>query len=226
VRACDTEHAIVVPGPGRCGAADLAAMQPLEGDRIVYAFHFYYPMTFTLQGAPWSGAEHALLRAVPYPADPAWIASLTRHLDAAWAPPRELPRDPGALDPAAAESLRRHFAWQKARRALRDYAAAGCDRDHLARHMEPALAWAREHRVPLYCSQFGVHRPFTPPDSRARWLADVISLLESAGVGWAAWEYDGHFGLFVSAEDNSRTLDDPLRSALLLQPHLQPSGSP
>jgi hypothetical protein len=213
VRAEDRRHGVIVPGPGRCGPDDLAALHPLEDARLIYSFHFYDPLTFTLQGSPWEGGQYAPLRAVPYPADRAWVESLEAHLRAHSPPPR-LPTSPHTLDAETAEALRQHLALQQALRPLREYGRSGCDRSTLATYMEPAVAWARRHRVPLYCSQFGVYKPFAPPDSRCRWLADVTFLLREAGAGWAIWNYRGDCAILEGGDGEPRGVDAPLAAAL------------
>jgi endoglucanase len=215
VRAEDAGATVIVCGPRWSGAADLAALGPLPDDRLVYAFHFFYPMVFTLQGTPWAGPECAELYGVPYPPDPAYVAALIRHLAAA----AQSGHGRQKLDPVPAETanvapLLEHLASQKARQKLREYGEGGCDREQLAQQMEPALAWGRRHDVPIYCSQFGVCQASAPPASRCRWISDVTSLLRAAGAGWALWDYRGSFSIFERGAGDRWGVDRALLEAL------------
>jgi endoglucanase len=216
VRAEDARSAIIVCGPRWSGAADLAALCPLPRAGLVYAFHFFHPMVFTLQGAPWGGLECARLHGVPYPADPVRVAALIRHLARTSAPTDRGPvrHPPGSTGAAQLAPLLHHLNLQKAQQKLREYGESRCDRDRLAEQMEPALAWGRGHNVPVYCSQFGVYQASAPPASRRRWLSDVTSLLRAAGVGGAVWDYRGGFSIFERGAGGRWAVDPGLRETL------------
>lgn len=65
------------------------------------------------------------------------------------------------------------------------------DRAALSRTLEPARAFARKYRVPLYVGEFGAVR-WAP--GAERWFADQISLFEAEGWDWsyhAFREWDG-----------------------------------
>jgi len=49
--------------------------------------------------------------------------------------------------------------------------------------------------VPLYCGEFGVYKAYADVQSRANWIGDMRTALESRQIGWAMWDYDGNFGL-------------------------------
>ena len=71
--------------------------------------------------------------------------------------------------------------------------------------------------MPIYCGEFGVHKPFAPAADRAAWLHDMRVALEAHGIGWAMWDYQDNFGLVTKS--NGKTTPDPLLvNALGLHP--------
>lgn len=68
------------------------------------------------------------------------------------------------------------------------------NRDEIMRQVRIAYDVAQQHDKPLYCGEFGVIF-YTPDDIRARWYADIVSVFEELGIGWANWDYKGGFGL-------------------------------
>lgn len=168
IRAVDRRHTIIVCGHGWSGPDDLPAIRPLEDDNIVYTFHFYLPHEFTHQGATWGSAHWRPLRNVPYP--------LTRE--------NVQPLLTGLPENSAA--------------ALRRLAEEGVNLAWIEKRMQPVIEYQQRYQVPLYCGEFGVYRAFSPPDSRTRWLADVVQTLRKGRIGWAMWDYKGGFALLRS----------------------------
>ncbi len=83
------------------------------------------------------------------------------------------------------------------------------------------VALARATGLPLYCDEWGA-LPATPRADRLRWYADLRSVLEKYGIGWATWEYAGGFGI-VNAQ---RRVDQGLAAVLLgPAPRLEPIAS-
>jgi hypothetical protein len=58
----------------------------------------------------------------------------------------------------------------------------------LTRAMQPALDFARKHRVHLYVGEFSAIR-IAPGDSAAKYLADLIDLFEQNGFDWSYHAY-------------------------------------
>lgn len=95
------------------------------------------------------------------------------------------------------------------------------DRTVLEELIAKPIAVARERGLPLYCGEWGA-LPAAPRADRLRWYADLRSVLEKYGIGWATWEYKGGFGV-VSAE---RQVDEGLKEVLLGPgPRLEPIAS-
>jgi endoglucanase len=169
LRTVAPRHTLVVSGHRYAGVAELEALRPLDDPNVVYSFHFYEPHNFTHQGADWGDPAWKALRDFPYPSSPEAVAPL---LDAA--------------APAARELLRWHGEerW---------------DRAKVGALVERAARWGRAHRVPVWCSEFGVLKARAPAAGRAAWLRDVREALEANGIGWTHWDYAGGFGLDAAA---------------------------
>ncbi len=98
------------------------------------------------------------------------------------------------------------------------YANGGWNLETVQRKLAFAEDWARDRHVPLICNEFGAFRDTAPPDSRARWITDVRSSLEQAGIGWAMWDYSGNFGLLTrDSSANHHVVDPAIVSALGLK---------
>jgi hypothetical protein len=70
-----------------------------------------------------------------------------------------------------------------------------------------------QHKVPVWCGEFGVFRTYAEPAARARWLHDMRVALEAHNIGWSMWDYQGGFALVTKA--NGKTLVDPPIAAAL-----------
>lgn len=74
-------------------------------------------------------------------------------------------------------------------------AAGYYTKDTLKSMMQEPLEYAKEHKLPLYCGEFGVYNP-APRDDGLRWYNDMINVLEEQGIAWANWCYKGGFGIY------------------------------
>jgi hypothetical protein len=74
-------------------------------------------------------------------------------------------------------------------------------------------SWSDRYRVPVVCNEFGVYRPNAAPDQRVAWLRDVRTALESRGLGWTVWDFDGTFGI-ATRQDGTLVVDRPAVAAL------------
>ncbi len=164
------EHTLLVSGTQWSNIDGLVQLEPLADRNIIYYFHFYEPLTFTHQGADWAGPEVLTLHDVPYPSSPEAIQS--------------------AL--AATASI-------YDRRTIQAYGEERWNAGKISVRIRQAADWASAHGVRLICDEFGAYAETIPSGQRAVWVRDVRSALESFGIGWAMWEYDGDFAL-VSRE--------------------------
>lgn len=185
VRKAATDHVLVAQGPRFSDVEDLIRLKPLDDRKVVYSFHFYEPKNFTHQGVPYGWPMWGLMRDLPYPSSPE------------------------AVEPALA------FMTFEAIEHARHYGEQRWDRRKLEAALAPAAAWAQQHGVPLWCSEFGAFRYHMRPEHRAAWLTDTRELLEARNIGWTLWDYAGYFGL-VSGPQGERVLDRNAARALKL----------
>lgn len=179
-------HTMVVSGHRYSGVDELAALRPLADANVVYGFHFYEPHNFTHQGANWGDLKWAMLSNFPYPSSPEAVAPLL------------------AAAPDAARDL------------LRWHGEERWNRERIRARLATAAQWAREHRVPVWCSEFGVLKIHAGAAERAAWLADVRTALEDDGIPWTHWDYAGPFGI-VDGPGGARTEDTVAIEALGLK---------
>ena len=186
VREVTPGRVIAVGGAHFSDIADLSALTPLSLPGVIYSFHFYEPHNFTHQGATWGWPMWMVLRDMPYPSSETALAPV-------------LP----TLTPIA----RTHADW---------YGKQGWNKAKLAEFVDQAAAWSKQHRVPVWCSEFGVLRDSAPAASRRAWLTDTRSLFESSGIAWTYFDWWGHFGL-VSGAPEARVIDEDARVGLGLE---------
>lgn len=166
IRQIAPTHTILASGAHFDSLPDLIGTQPLADSNVIYTFHFYEPYPFTHQGAPWGSVEWNDYKNIPYPATPEQTASLAGPL-----------------------------ASDNARYQLFVYGLSGWNAKGIADRLAFASTWSREHNVPVICNEFGAFRDTAPHDSRTRYLHDVRTGLEQAGIGWGMWDWSGNFGL-------------------------------
>ena len=177
IRQTAPQNTIIATGAHWSGLADLMVLEPLADPNVIYTFHDYEPFPFTHQGATWTSPEVRPERAIPYPSTPENVAP---KLD---------------QEPTLSGQL-----------FLDTYGEDRWDAARVENTIEFAAKWSQIHHVPVYCGEFGVHRPYAPADSRARWLHDMRVSLEKNHIGWAMWDYQGGFG--VVTKDNGATTPD------------------
>jgi len=69
IRAVDARRWLIVGGADWNSTAAMKTLPDFGDGRVMYTFHFYEPMAFTHQGAPWAHMER--VRDIPFPYDPA-----------------------------------------------------------------------------------------------------------------------------------------------------------
>ena len=187
IRRRAPQHSVIVSGMRYSDIGDLVQLPQLNDDNLIYNFHYYEPHLFTHQGASWGVPFWINLRHVPYPLTPESVAKPIAEQD----------------DPTA--------KWE-----LLEAGYGSWNRERIAGEMKFAAEWARAHRVPLTCNEFGVYRNFSNPDARARWIEDVRSAMEANNIGWTMWDYRGGFGV-VTKQNGNTTPDDRILHALGLK---------
>lgn len=62
------------------------------------------------------------------------------------------------------------------------------DKNYLRKYLQPAIDFAKERKVTLYCGEYGVI-DHVPMESNLRWHKDLSELLIECGIGRAVWTY-------------------------------------
>ena len=161
----------------------LLSADPLVGEGIVYAIHYYDPMVFTHQAMTWDESSYlSRIGQIPFPADashPALLAQIEK-LEASG-------------DEEGAADLRKTFEkkWDAAR---------------IDAALAPVGDWARRNNVTVIINEFGVLDFDVDPWARAGWLRAVREGAERHCLGWTHWEFSDGFGMV----DPKTTLPDPL----------------
>lgn len=182
------QHTVIAAGARYSGLDDLLQIQPLADANVIYTFHDYEPFAFTHQGATWTDPRQIPLRGVPYPSTPDNVAP-------------NLAQEPTA----------------DGKYYIEQYGLDRWDAERVDRTLAFAAQWSTEHHAPLYCGEFGVHRPFAPAEARAAWLHDMRLSLERYKIGWAMWDYQDSFGLVTKANGGSAVQDRKVSDALGLK---------
>jgi aryl-phospho-beta-D-glucosidase BglC (GH1 family) len=173
IRQIAPRHTVLASGAHYDSIPDLLETQPLSDANVIYTFHFYEPYQFTHQGAPWGSLEWNDYKSIPYPATPEQTAALAAPL-----------------------------ASDNARYQLFVYGHSDWNAKGIADRLAFAAQWGREHGVPVICNEFGAFRDTAPKDSRTRYLHDVRTGLDQAGISWAMWDWNGNFGLAEHRDGN------------------------
>ncbi len=179
IRQVAPNHTIIATGAHWSGLQDLLETAPLADPNVIYTFHDYEPFPFTHQGATWTDARVRPLRDVPYPSTPDNVA-------------KNIAQEPNAYGKLFVE----------------DYGLDRWDAQRVDRTIAFAAEWGKGHNVPVYCGEFGVHKPFANPKDRAAWLHDMRVALEAHNIGWNMWDYQDNFGLVTKT--NGKASPDPL----------------
>jgi endoglucanase len=184
IRQAAPQHTIIATASRYSGLADLLPFEPLSDPNVIYTFHDYEPFPFTHQGATWASPQVRPLRRVPYPSTPEAVTA-------------NLTQEPTLID--------QHW--------ITEYGLNRWDRERIQTELGFAAKWAAQHRVPVYCGEFGVYKPYADPAMRAAWLHDTRTALEQYGIGWAVWDYQGSFAV-VDKVNGSATPDPVIAGAL------------
>jgi aryl-phospho-beta-D-glucosidase BglC (GH1 family) len=195
------QHTVLVTPTNWSNLEALMAMTPYSDPNVVYVWHDYYPLTFTHQGATWvTPTTIASLRNVPYPS---YLPDLQTLI--------------GQTTDSGIVSL------------LQAYQDSYWTADQINWNAQLVADWVQKWGVRVVVNEFGVYQPYSPPDSRARWLYDMQSALSKRGLGWAMWNYAANFSLVIG-QPGSRIIDPNLAPALGIEPwtaiYPAPSGPP
>ncbi|SNY91774.1 endoglucanase [Cohaesibacter sp. ES.047] len=161
----------------------LLSAQPLKGNRLTYAIHYYDPFVFTHQAMSWDpGSYLSKVGQLPFPgnSDHPQVAKAVQKL-----------KDEGKA--AGADDIEKAYeeSWDAAR---------------VAADLAPVGEWSKRYGVPVIVNEFGVLTFDVDPWARHDWLAAVRKGAEDACLGWTHWDFSDGFALV----DSATTLPDPL----------------
>lgn len=75
---------------------------------------------------------------------------------------------------------------------MRTWANGYFDKARLEREMAPAIQYAREKKLPLYCGEFGVY-PTIDNEIRLRYYQDLTDIFRANNIAYCHWCYKGDF---------------------------------
>jgi endoglucanase len=163
-------HRTIFVGPGLWNSpGELPKLRlPDDDQNIIVTLHCYDPMFFTHQGADWAGPDQRVTGIV-FPGPPKTPLVPDPSLD---------------LKPWALERIHKYNTLfgesnPSSSKPFRD-------------KIQQAKAWSEEFGRPVHFGEFGA---FTKADqqSRARYYAAFRQALDSAGIGWAIWDWKSGF---------------------------------
>ncbi|MEI6674763.1 MAG: cellulase family glycosylhydrolase [Verrucomicrobiota bacterium] len=188
MRQCAPQHTLIATSAEWSEIYMLPPLEVVTDKNVVYNVHFYEPVRFTHQDAPWVAGDWVKgLRNAPYPSSPEAVA---RVLDA-------LPDD-------------------AARQLMIRYGKENWDAAKLEEMIAEGSVWAKQHGVHLTCNEFGVYRK-APAADRNRCIEDTRKALEKHHFGWTMWDYATEFGV-ATGEPGQRVADKDTLKALGLPP--------
>ncbi|MBN2069268.1 MAG: cellulase family glycosylhydrolase [Opitutales bacterium] len=85
------------------------------------------------------------------------------------------------------------------------------DKETLRAMMKPAIDYAAEHNLALYCGEWGT-MPTMPREDRLQWYRDMSQVFREEGIENAIWSYKVEFG--IRSNDNSFTDYELIHSIL------------
>jgi len=205
IRQVAPRHTLIATAANYSNLHDLLKLEPLADGNVIYTFHFYEPHEFTHQGASWGVAWWNSTHNIPYP-----VPNLVTNISAN--PSAYLTANPSVS--ASTQSLLDEVPDLADRSDLEDYFLSGWNAQHIQALIDEAADWARAHRVALLCNEFGAYRAYADPASRATWISDTRTALESDNIGWTMWDYRGGFGVVTKQDGQPAQVDESIVKAL------------
>jgi endoglucanase len=88
---------------------------------------------------------------------------------------------------------------------MRRYANGYFTKDTLEKVMSPAIQFAKEKNLPLFCGEFGVY-PTIPEEIMLRWYRDVCDIFNRNNIAYCHWCYKGDFPVVNKKGEPNRKL--------------------
>ena len=165
MRESAPRHTIIATSSEWSEIYRLELVELVDDRNVVYNVHYYDPVRFTHQDAPWVGDWVKGLRNAPYPSSPEAVAKV--------------------LDMQPDEA---------ARTLVINYGKERWNAAKIDGIIAEGEAWAKKHGVHLTCNEFGVYRK-APAADRNRCIEDIRKALEKHHIGWCMWDYATEFGV-------------------------------
>ena len=183
IRTVDTTHYIIVGASHFNTYNELSSLPVYTDTKLIYTFHFYDPFIFTHQGATWPTTPVATLSGIPFPYNAT-----------------TMPTVPTDLVGTSVESSMKNYSTDGTVAKIKSL-------------IDIAASFKTTRKVNVYCGEFGVYNLNAPVTDRIYWYNQVRLYLESKGIPWTIWDYQGSFGLFN--KDTYQQFDYDLNTPLL-----------
>ena len=183
IRQAAPNHLVLIACTEGSRVEALEKLAAVNDPQVAYVFHFYDPYLVTHLNAPWEPWKsnvNGMVSGIVYPAAQMTISGVF---------------------------FKRGANLREASGAVSKYMDQGWGPERMTQMAESAAAWAKRHQARLVVTEFGVLRQGIDTGSRLRWLQDVRTALETAGIGWTVWDYADVFGVAQSEGAVSRQAD-------------------
>jgi endoglucanase len=161
IRAIDGRHTIVVGATNWSDESGLDGLNvPATETNAIVTFHYYHPALFCFQGKSWAGADYATTGIV-------WPGPPTTKVVAA-----------SGIGQWAKDWIDEYNTLQGRDNPASEYAVSV--------DIGTAAQWGVENNRPLWMSEFTA-QDGADLDSRARWIQEARTDLESHGIPWSFW---------------------------------------
>jgi endoglucanase len=184
----------IVLGPGMWnGIGELPNIRVPDNDQnLIVTVHCYDPFQFTHQGADWAGdSPDRRVLGIIFPGPP----------ETPLVPDSKLKLSTGFLDWIKAYNTQPRESNPSSERVLQAAAAQFKE-------------WSSYYGRPVYLGEFGAYTT-ADPASRAHYYQSFREALESAGIGWAIWDWKAGFRYW---NEKTGKPEPGMREALFGQP--------
>lgn len=176
-------------------AKAIAAIREKEPERIIVVGSNMWQITATFPDLKIPEGERNIILSFHF-----YSPSALTHHTASWTPIAEYDGPvnyPGwIVDTSCYAELS-----EEAVATMQAHANGYFDKAVLEEIMKPAITYAREIDLPLYCGEYGIY-PTIPEKLALKWYSDVCSIFNENGIAYCHWAYKGDFP--VVKEDGSR----------------------
>ena len=120
------------------------------------------------------------------------------HQGASWSPPMEYLSDvPFPYDLKRMPKIHSKLRGTWVEGSMKNYSKDAAP-SKLLGILDMAAAFSVERNVPVYCGEYGVFIPNSPPEDRVVWYELITDALDSRKISRTSWDYYGGFGIFNS----------------------------